>query len=184
MPIDVKSSGHRFERLSGTTEEEHLLPFSPTAHGGPFVIKYVSYSTPHVFLGAPASTLSKDQQKTCQHALSALAKDAGSPNWDGVGAAAVSSQALAVAREIVGMLPKNAGPPDISADPHGHVEFDWYLDNGTMFTISVGAEGDLAISGLRDGQAKLRGMEWDAATPRPLLLLRCGLEWLKNLSHR
>ena len=124
-----------------------------------------------------------EQQETCKTAIRSLLETAGKHNWDGEGADPVTENTVAVAQGIVEELPDYVGVPEISADPEGCVEFDWHLDNGTMFTISIGQTGDIAVSGLYNGEAKLTGMQWDH-TGNIQSLLHCGLGWLREMQER
>lgn len=130
-----------------------------------------------------STSLSADQQEACRTAIRALHETANSPNWNGEAADPVTSTAIEMAENLVKYLPGEVDPPSISAAPEGSVEFDWHLDNGTMFTISVGATGDLAIAGLHDGEATLNGLQWDRKQ-NLRALLNCGLEWLRNMQAR
>ena len=107
----------------------------------------------------------------------------GERNWDGENADPVTPESVSAALRVVEELPSDVETPELSVDPEGNIEFDWHLDNGTMFTISVGSTGDVAISGLYLGEAKLTGMEEDS-NGNPLTLLRCGLEWLIEMQKR
>ncbi len=127
--------------------------------------------------------LMPEQQDTCKTAIRALLDTAGKKNWDGEGADPVTENTVSVALEVVEELPIAGGIPEISADPEGSVEFNWHLDNGTMLTISIGQTGDIAISGLCDGEAKLTGMQWDSKG-KIKSLLRCGLGWLSEMQER
>lgn len=132
---------------------------------------------------SPPRKLIPEQQETCKTAIRALLETAGKHNWDGEGADPVIESTVAVAQGVVEELPGDLGAPEISADPEGSVEFFWYLDNGTMFTISIGQTGDIAISGLCNKEAKLTGMQWDR-TGKIDSLLHCGLGWLREMQER
>ena len=139
-----------------------------------------------VVLPAAASVpprLTPDQQETCKGAIRSLLTSAGEQNWDGEGADPVTKNTVAYAMGLVKELPCGVGLPEIYADREGNIEFDWHLDNGTMFTISVGKTEDIAVSGLYNGEAKLTGMQWDK-TGKVDALLDCGLEWLREMSSR
>ncbi len=124
-----------------------------------------------------------EQQNRCKSAIDGLVKTAGQPNWDGAGADPVNDATRKAAFKVVEELPGDVPIPDISADPHGHIEFDWHLDNGTMFTISIGGTGDIAISGLCEGEGKLTGFQWDREGDLHLQL-HSGLEWLRKMQNR
>ena len=150
-----------------------------------------SYLDQHSWSSHPRGLTSKrltlyktdEQQDAYKAAVNKLLVTAGKKNWDGEGADPVTEDAVAVALEVVEEFPDSLAPPEISADPEGNVEFDWHLDNGTMFAISVGQTGDVAISGLCNGKAKLTGMEWDSEG-QAHSLLRCGLGWLVKMQGR
>ena len=121
--------------------------------------------------------INPEQQNQCIEAIQSLLITAGSQNWDDEGADPVTRGAVEAALKVVKELPGDIEPPEIFADPEGNIEFDWHLDNGTMFTISVGHRGDIAISGLHSEEVRLTGMEVDNEGD-PRLLLQCGLNWL------
>ena len=121
--------------------------------------------------------LTLEQKNEYKKTLKGLLEIAGERNWDGENADPVTPETVEAALKVIEELPSAVDAPEIAADPEGNIEFDWHLDNGTMFTISVGPIGDVAISGLYLGKAKLTGMEEDSKDT-PLNLLRCGLEWL------
>ncbi len=127
--------------------------------------------------------LNLEQQNECKRTIQKFLNCYGERNWDGENADPVTPESVSAALRVVEELPSDVEAPELSVDPEGNIEFDWHLDNGTMFTISVGSTGDVAISGLYLGEAKLTGMEEDS-NGNPLTLLRCGLEWLIEMQKR
>ncbi len=121
--------------------------------------------------------ISLEEQQKCESTIRKLLETASEKNWNGEDSDPVSQNSVNAALNIVPLLPASVESPEISADPLGNVEFDWYLDNGTMFTISVGHSGSIAISGLNPEKARLRGLEEDFEGD-PVRLLNCGLQWL------
>ncbi|MCY3879092.1 MAG: hypothetical protein OXF74_07930 [Rhodobacteraceae bacterium] len=85
-----------------------------------------------------------------------LLSTAGSDNWDGENAQAVSEETVKVALEVAGKLPANIKDPDVAATPHGEVDFDWMASRDAMLTISIGSDGTLAWAALF-GEFKSRG---------------------------
>ena len=122
-------------------------------------------------------------QKKCESAIQELLETAGKKNWDGEDANPVSQSAVDAALKVAAMLTDSVETPEITADPHGNVEFDWNLDNGTMFTISVGHSGEIAISGLNPNKARLRGFEENSESDS-FYLLHCGLNWLVEMNGK
>ena len=127
----------------------------------------------------------QEQKSQCKQAVQELLQTAGEANWDGEGADPVTEEIVETAMQVVDHLPLDTiEPPEISADPHGNVEFDWYLDNGTMFTISIGIEGDIALSGLHAKRGdKLSAIEKDGDDPLPRIL-SYGVDWLRKMKDR
>ena len=128
-------------------------------------------------------TLSQHAQYQCEWDIHGLRETAGESDWDGEGADPVSEEAIRIALDVVKDFPGEVGRPEVSADPHGRVDFDWHLDNGAMFTISIAEDGEVAVSGLYEGQSKLTGMAWDKEADIPSLV-HCGLEWLAGMKSR
>lgn len=124
-----------------------------------------------------------DNQKICESAIQKLLETAGKKNWDGEDADPVSQSAVDAALKVAAKLTDSVETPEIAADPHGNVEFDWNLENGTMFTISVGHSGKIAISGLNPEKARLRGLEENSEGDLGCLL-SCGLNWLVEMSGK
>lgn len=91
-------------------------------------------------------------------ALEQLSRRAGSPDWDGAGAAAVSPGAIAWAKQLLVVLPVRFGVPDVDADSDGEVTFTWYGDQGGVFAISVAPDGRLSYAGTRGGD-RVHGRE-------------------------
>ena len=129
------------------------------------------------------ASLSQDAQYQCELDIHNLREMAGVGDWDGEGADPVSAEAVRIALNVVKDFPGDVGLPEVSADPHGRVDFDWHLNNGAMFTISIGKDGEAAISGLYEGQSKLTGMAWDREEDIPSLVY-CGLSWLAGMKSR
>ncbi len=129
------------------------------------------------------SSLSHHAQSECESDIRNLCEVAGMIDWDGEGADSVSEDAVRIALDVVKDFPGDVGRPEVSADPHGRVDFDWHLDNGAMFTISIAKDGEAAISGLYEGQSRLTGMAWDKEKDIPSLVY-CGLEWLAGMKSR
>ena len=134
-------------------------------------------------VGRRLPSLSLDDQSECESNIRNLLEVAGKIDWNGEGADPVSEEAICIALKIVGHFPGDIGIPEVSADPHGRVDFDWHLDNGAMFTISIGKDGEAAISGLYEGQSRLTGMAWDREEDIPSLVY-CGLDWLADMKSR
>lgn len=127
--------------------------------------------------------LSPDLQGECRKAIRDLLSVAGKRNWDGEDADPVTEYTVEAALKIVAQFPGETGLPEVSADAEGNIEFDWHLENGSMFTISIRRTGDVAISGLCPGSSKLTAMVKDR-DGKDFSLLQCGLKWLYEMRER
>ncbi|MEI8194453.1 MAG: hypothetical protein WCI73_00945 [Phycisphaerae bacterium] len=103
--------------------------------------------------------------------LDALAVECNAANWDGYGAAAVSANALALARQFITALPIGTPAPSIGAEPDGHVTLEWYRSPQRTLSVSVSAEGELHYAALL-GQRTAYGTElYFGMVPQILLVL-------------
>ena len=128
-------------------------------------------------------TLSHHDKDKCKTDIRNLLNISGENDWDGEGGDPVTQKTVDIALNVVENLPGDVGLPEVTADPHGRVDFDWCLNNGTMFTVSVGNDGEVAISGLYQGQSRLTGMAWNKEQEIPCLV-HCGLNWLSSMKVR
>ena len=106
-----------------------------------------------------------------------LLKEAGTDNWDGEGALGLDARTVTVAQQLVDKLPSYIPKPDVTATPHGEVDFDWVIDSDLMLTVSVGPSNEIAFAGLFHG-ARLNGREpWMGMLPQ---FVHCCLERLHD----
>ncbi len=73
-------------------------------------------------------------------------------NWDSYGACAIGVRAFYVARELLFALPLGAPAPLISAEPDGHLTFEWHRTSLRTLSVSISDKGELhyaAILGSR-----------------------------------
>ena len=172
---DFLAFGSEFapDTIDGTVRVFRILK----GHSGvpyEFALSTPDYST--------SQKLKPAQQKKCKQDLKNLLETAGKPDWDGEGADPVTEDVIKAAEKVIDELPGDSGVPEISADPEGNVEFDWHLDNGTMFTVCIGQTGIIVISGLHPTKAELTVTAKD--NERVPSILRCGLEWLNEMKSR
>ncbi len=86
------------------------------------------------------------------------AEEANEPNWDGEHARAVSPETLAVALDLVELLPAARVNPSVSADPDGEISFEWYEGPNQQLMVSVSASRRLSYASIFDG-TKSHGAE-------------------------
>ena len=105
------------------------------------------------------------EREALKDEVQSLLDHAGTDNWDGEGAAALSPKIVAIAVELAGTFPAGIDRPMISATPHGEIDFDWSLCRDIMLTVSVGPCGDIAFAGLFN-ETELNGKElWEGELP-------------------
>ena len=56
-----------------------------------------------------------------------MAKHASKPDWDGEDAFPLDPSTVSVAKQLAGLLPRFRQPPEVSASPHGEIDFDWSI---------------------------------------------------------
>jgi hypothetical protein len=84
--------------------------------------------------------------------LSSVAEECKKPNWDGQGAAAISSETYLLAYKFIEALPIGIPVFSISAEPDGHLTFEWFRSSRRLLSVSIGPQGELhyaASLGLR-----------------------------------
>jgi hypothetical protein len=75
------------------------------------------------------------------------------PNWDGEGAEPIEQDALRNAYEFIEALPQGYPLPDITPEPDGHLDLEWYREPRRILSVSVSPEGMLywaALVGIED----------------------------------
>lgn len=127
-------------------------------------------------------TLSGDVQESLKTEIDNLFESTRFDNWDEQGSDALHEDTIATAKRLVEELPDYAGEPDVSATPHGEVDFDWIVDRSLMLTVSVGPKGkEIAFAGLFHG-ARLDGREqWTGTLPQ---FVCCCFERLRDCMNQ
>lgn len=92
-------------------------------------------------------------------ALFNAAIEASAPDWDGFGASAVATSAVAHAIEFLDSLPTTVDQPDISIHPDGEVGFFWTRGNRNTVAVAVSPTGLISFASLR-GHRRLHGSEY------------------------
>ena len=140
----------------------------------------------HTWTGVLSGTLQSPQpqpirgrkREELQRKVERLLESAGTDNWDGEGALPLSTDTVTIAKALIGKLPDLAtypSEPEVSATPHGEVDIDWSVDDGSMVTVSVCPDGNIAFSGLFPIAQVSGRAEWTGELPR---LVSCCLETL------
>jgi hypothetical protein len=77
--------------------------------------------------------------------LRSTAEEAG---WDGYGALPITVDAYYRAAAFLWSLPNSTPVPSVSAEPDGHITFEWYRSPQRTLSVSVSPEGDLHYAAL------------------------------------
>jgi len=111
------------------------------------------------------------QYHQIQLALTDLARQASSSNWDGYGASAVNEHALGFAKRIARFLPLTLSPPEVSVDPDGEVAFDWRTDPRSSISFSIGPFGTLRYASINKGSENYGLEPWRDGLPESVARL-------------
>ena len=80
--------------------------------------------------------------------LNDIFSECSSEGWDGYGAAPVTQETKANARLLIDSMPFYMLPPEIGAEPDGHLTFEWYRNPRCLISVSISPEGDLHYAAL------------------------------------
>lgn len=81
-----------------------------------------------------------------------LAEECAEEGWDGESARPVTTAVFDEAFRFLKSLPLGTTVPSVSAEPDGHIAFEWYHSTSRVLSVSVDPDGFLhyaAIIGLR-----------------------------------
>jgi hypothetical protein len=81
------------------------------------------------------------------------------PGWDGYEARPVSAHAMRKALRFALSLPPVLANAEITADPSGDIEFEWYQAPRHLFAVSIAENGKMHFAGLF-GSAKQMGTDF------------------------
>lgn len=170
---------HEFDHWAISTLAEHR--YTSIVSRWEEVLGSEAFSIPRISADLGQLNLDEDERDSYKRQIAELLSQAGKEDWDGEGAAALSKDTITKACALVDLFPSYASGADISASPHGEIDFDWHMDNGAMLTISVGPEGDIAFAWLH-GESVLNGKEpWTGQLPQFVL---CSFERLNTVRDK
>lgn len=89
--------------------------------------------------------------------------------WDGYSALPITQETYQVAYRFLESLPLGTPLPDVSAEPDGHITFEWYASPRRVLSVSVSSQGDLHYSALI-GHSKNYGTELFSGEPPRFLM--------------
>ena len=91
------------------------------------------------------------------------------PIWDGEGADAITAETHAVAKRMLESLPDRVRLPCVSAEPNGHLNFEWHVAPQRMLTASITANGTVYWAALVGSEAPRGSCQFVDQFPRTLL---------------
>lgn len=108
---------------------------------------------------AIASWSTLDERRVqIDHSLHRAYLESGNTNWDAEGSSAADPMSLSYTRALLHALPSWIPSPDVSVDPDGEFNAEWYYDRRAVFTMSVGRDGTISYAGLF-GMRKMHGID-------------------------
>lgn len=119
-------------------------------------------SQTHYTEPASETEIKKKQDERLVEEIEALAEKTIEEGWDGEGTSAVEKETIVMAEHLVRFFPLFEIDPEISATPHGEIDFDWIIDKKLMLTVSACPSKEVAFAGLIGaihlyGQEKIEG---------------------------
>ena len=113
------------------------------------------------------------EKLSLKRSVNELLKTAGHANWDGENALPVTPGTAQLAKKLVNLFPEFIEPPDVSASPHGEIDFEWFVSKDAMLTVSVCPSEEIAFAGLFNG-SEIHGEEpWNEGDLLPHLIHIC-----------
>ncbi len=92
-----------------------------------------------------AMTFSK---QTAYDQLGEVFEECRYPNWDNEDADAIEQDTLRDAYLLIEALPDGYPVPDITAEPDGHLDLEWFRQPRRILSVSVGPDGMLSWAAL------------------------------------
>lgn len=90
--------------------------------------------------------------------LGSVAEQCTTAGWDGYEAIPIEHETIRQANYFLRRLPMWIPSPTVSAEPDGHITFEWYRAPRRVLSVSIGEEGNLHYASLL-GTRKYYGTE-------------------------
>lgn len=103
--------------------------------------------------------------------LAALPGINGETNWDGEGARPIPPSTVKCAQDFIHSLPFGMPNPTLSAEPDGHVSFEWYESPQRLLSVSVGSDGSLHYAALIGATSQYGTLPFLGEMPRAIEVL-------------
>ena len=176
MSIEPVIYSSKPSRLGITDRDEHFYPeggFSAPRSG---VVRCFLSSQKNemvVLDEKREDQLSFSERHEIKESLRELLESAGEENWDGEGALPILPENVEIAESVVDLFPSSGFLPEVSATPHGEIDFDWIISKDIMLTLSVCPTGKIAYSGIFNIEGN---EEWSSQLPSGVVCWLAGLQ--------
>jgi|SRR5208337_38450 len=105
--------------------------------------------------------------------LKEIARDCAEDNWDGENASAISNKVISVTGSVAwalfAILPKGTPYPEMIPEGDGEISLSWSLNDGRIFSISIGAHGKANFAGQLGQKGAVHAWQpIDASNPHAL----------------
>ena len=117
--------------------------------------------------------LSLSERREVKESVRELLASAGEENWDGENALPILPETVEIAEGVVDLFPSSGFLPEVSATPHGEIDFDWVISRDVMLTVSVCPAGRIAYSGIFNIQGS---EQWSDQLPSDVVCWLAGLQ--------
>lgn len=108
-----------------------------------------------------------------KNALSQLEKsvnEARENGWKGENSIAISISTMKYSLKFLEALPRDIPTPDVSAEPDGEIEFEWYKSKDRIFSVSVSNDSTISCAGRTSNQRKFYRFNFVSDTLPPTLI--------------
>lgn len=106
-----------------------------------------------------SSVSTPDRRTSVINALLQLNTECSTEGWDGYQAAPVGQCALNNAYSFFKTLNPNIPAPELSPEPDGEIALEWYGDNNSVISISIGDSDVINYAAIFPDKNKLNGTE-------------------------
>lgn len=95
--------------------------------------------------------------------------EASSDEWDGPGSVAVERETLLIAKQFVESLPSRYRTPEITPEPDGYINLEWFKTKRRLLTVSVSPDGRLHWAALIGDEDPRGSCFFSGKAPKTLL---------------
>jgi hypothetical protein len=110
------------------------------------------------------------ERNRCLHEIRTVFLACSNEGWDGYGAQPVSKAACYHAEMLLTSFPAFLPFPTVSAEPDGHLTFEWYINPSRLLNVSISPNAELHYAALLSTNEVISGScSCHGAMPKELL---------------